>query len=103
MQTTVMLNQAMTIIKQLSLAEQLRLLEWLIQQITNLFKFSQTSPQMPPSFWQAKSLAEHIQEQHGQPITDLNELAMSSWPPDQTADDFIAFTQTQRQLGEQNQ
>ena len=53
-------------------------------------------------FWHPKTLQQHITKQKIQPITNLDDLAMHSWPEEQTADDFIEFTYQQRQLAQQH-
>lgn len=108
------LQRAIQTVQQLSPAEQIELIKQvfenlLLQPLERVKLFENalklvddpSSNQQPlTSFWHPKPLPQHIAEQNVTPITDLDTLAMQSWPETETADDFIAFTYQQRQTAQ---
>lgn len=58
------------------------------------------SPLAPASaeFWAHQSIEEIARQQGTHPFIDLESLAMPDWPPDEGADDVIAFVRAQRRM-----
>ncbi|GIV98528.1 MAG: hypothetical protein KatS3mg057_3185 [Herpetosiphonaceae bacterium] len=48
-------------------------------------------------FWKVHTLADILAAQPIQPVLDVSELGLPSWPEDETADDVIAYLRKQRQ------
>jgi hypothetical protein len=48
------------------------------------------------TFWEQRSLADLITAQQVPIATDLSDLATDCWPPNETADEFIAYVRERR-------
>ena len=78
--------------QELSLLEQLKLISTISQSIHR--SYQQAQPAV--GFWEPKTLAQHIQAQLTQPVTDIADLVADFWPEEESADDFIAYIYQQR-------
>ncbi|MCB0045757.1 MAG: hypothetical protein KDD92_10025 [Caldilineaceae bacterium] len=80
-------------------AEQLTPVEQveLINAISSLLyrRYQQELP--TPDFWQPQPIESVVASQQTQPASDISALKADFWPEDESADDFIAFVERQRQ------
>ena len=81
--------------RRLTPQEQLELLQGLAQALSQ-----QTVQSLAPAnaaFWSHRSLADMASEGAIPVVTDIHQLAMPAWPPDETADDLVDYLKRQRQ------
>jgi hypothetical protein len=79
--------------------EKLNLIETVFQLLREAF-YKIDRPHLSSSFWQPKTLQQHIQEQQVRPITNLDDLVVDFWPEEQSVDDFLDFTYEQRRIAQ---
>jgi len=82
--------------RELSFPEQLELMSVLSQLMYGTYAH-QPRPSLS-SFWQPKSLEQHIREQQTRPVMNVQDLVADFWPEEESVDEFIEYTYGLRQV-----
>ncbi|MEZ4713174.1 MAG: hypothetical protein R3A44_38655 [Caldilineaceae bacterium] len=69
----------------------------LINAISNFLYLHYQQELRAVDFWQPQSIEAIVASQQTQPASDISTLKADFWPADESADDFIAFVEQQRQ------
>jgi len=69
----------------------------ILREITRFMSVCFRQSDAQDKFWHTKTLAEHMEANPVDPVRNIDDLFSDFWPEDETADDFIRYTYSQRE------
>ena len=92
MTITPRLQAVINAVQELSLLEQLDLLQALSRSVQTSYLDVSSAEE----FWKPKTLEEHLAQQQPKRVVDIADLKADFWPEDESADDLISYIYGQR-------